>query len=65
MKTLSCKDAGMDCDFVARGATEDEVISNAMAHGKMAHNLQESDFTPQMRGKMKSLIKEEGIRKVS
>ena len=31
MKTLSCRDAGCDCDYVAKGETEEEVIRDAPA----------------------------------
>ena len=33
MKTLSCRDAGCDCDYVAKGETEEEVIRDAAQHG--------------------------------
>lgn len=34
MKTISCRDAGVDCDFVARGNTADEVMKTASEHGR-------------------------------
>ena len=37
MMKFACKDLGMDCDFVATGATKEEVMQKAMAHGGVAH----------------------------
>jgi predicted small metal-binding protein len=38
-KMLSCREAGMDCDFVARGETDDEVMRNGFEHGKRDHGM--------------------------
>jgi predicted small metal-binding protein len=40
-KVLKCKDVGMDCDFVARGETEDEVLKQAAEHAGTTHNMTE------------------------
>ena len=37
MMKFACKDLGMDCNFVATGATKEEVMQKAMAHGGVAH----------------------------
>lgn len=37
MKTLSCKDMGMDDGFVAKGETEDEVMMKMDEHAKEMH----------------------------
>jgi predicted small metal-binding protein len=37
MKTLACRDMGMDCDFVAKGMTEEEVLEKTMKHGMEVH----------------------------
>ncbi len=39
MKTLSCKDVGVDCDYQARGRTVNEVLKKATAHAKKDHNI--------------------------
>ncbi len=39
MKTLSCKDVGVDCDYQARGRTVNEVLKKAAAHAKKDHNI--------------------------
>jgi predicted small metal-binding protein len=53
-KELRCKDAGMDCDFVARGQTEEEVMKAAAEHGKQKHGM--TQITPDLQKKMKSII---------
>ena len=37
MLKFSCKDLGMDCDFVATGATVEEVKQKAFAHAGVVH----------------------------
>jgi predicted small metal-binding protein len=40
MKTLSCRDAGSDCDYVAKGETEEDVPRDAAQHGMKEHGKQ-------------------------
>lgn len=54
-KQLSCRDAGADCDFLVRAETEDEVMTVAAGHGARVHGMKE--VTPELKNKMKSLIK--------
>jgi len=37
MKTLSCKDLGAECAFVASGETNEEAMKKMMDHAKEAH----------------------------
>jgi predicted small metal-binding protein len=37
MEKFACKNLGMDCDFVATGATKEEVMKKAMEHGGVVH----------------------------
>jgi len=37
MLTFACKDAGVDCTFVATGATVDDVKKNAFEHAGVVH----------------------------
>ena len=38
-KLLKCKDVGIDCDFVTRGKTEDEVLKKAAEHARKDHGV--------------------------
>jgi len=37
MKTLACRDFGLECDFVGKGATDDEVMRLTSEHVKKQH----------------------------
>lgn len=39
-KVLYCRDVGMDCDFVARADTEDELLQQAAVHAQAVHSVQ-------------------------
>lgn len=40
-KVLRCREVGMDCDFVARGQTEQEVMAKAAEHAQKDHGMKE------------------------
>ena len=54
-KQLSCREAGADCDFLVRAETEEEVMAVAASHGARVHGMKE--ITPELKNKMKSLVK--------
>ncbi len=39
MKSLKCRDVGVDCDYEARGKTADEVLKKAAGHARKDHNI--------------------------
>ena len=53
-KQLSCREAGADCDFLVRAETEEEILKVASEHATR-HGIKE--MTPELKNKMKSLIK--------
>ena len=55
MKTLSCRDAGCNCDYVAEGETEEEVIRDAAQHGMKEHGKTQ-DMT-QMQANLRAAIR--------
>jgi predicted small metal-binding protein len=58
--TLVCRDTGVDCDFVAKGDTKEELMQIAGKHGKEVHAYTDAQLQdPQMMEKMNSLVKEE------
>ena len=38
-KTARCKDTGLNCDFIIRGDTEEELLANAVQHGTDDHRI--------------------------
>jgi len=56
-KVLSCRDAGVDCDFVARGETEEDILSQTVEHAREAHGM--SEIPPDLLAKVRSLIRDE------
>ncbi len=39
MKELTCRDVGFDCDGVVTGETDDDVLTQAVAHVKEVHGF--------------------------
>jgi predicted small metal-binding protein len=46
MEKFACKNLGLDCDFIAEGATKEEVMKMAMEHGNVVHADMMKDMTP-------------------
>lgn len=40
-KILRCNDVGLDCDFVAKADTEEEILQQAAEHAAAAHDMKE------------------------
>ena len=40
-KVLRCRDVGMDCDFVARADSEEELLIKAAEHAAETHSMKE------------------------
>ncbi len=40
-KEIRCRDVGVDCDWVASGETEEEIMKKVAEHAKKAHGLDE------------------------
>lgn len=57
MKTLSCREAGFDCDYVVEGETEEEIFRNGGQHAMKDHGMKEEDLTPEIKEKLRGLIK--------
>ncbi len=56
-KILSCREMGVECDFIARGKTVEEVLRKAVEHGKKVHGM--TEIPPDKMEKARSLIREE------
>jgi predicted small metal-binding protein len=40
-KILRCNDIGLDCDFVAKADTEEEILRQAAEHAAATHDMEE------------------------
>lgn len=54
MREIKCRDIGVDCDFTARGNSDEEVLANCRAHGKQAHGMDKLD--PDLEAKVRRSI---------
>ena len=56
--TLACRDAGVDCPYVAQGATEEEVLAEGVKHVKEVHGYTDEQLKdPKFLEESKKLIK--------
>jgi predicted small metal-binding protein len=44
MIKLSCKESGLECDFIAEGKTEDEALKHISEHAVDVHNMKAEDI---------------------
>ena len=56
-KVITCRDVGVDCDFVARGQTEEEILAQCAEHARSAHGMNE--LPPDLAEKVRSSIRDE------
>lgn len=56
-KVLTCREVGMDCDFVARGNSEEEILARAAAHAQKDHGF--ASIPPEVIEKVKAAIHDE------
>ena len=56
-KVLKCRDVGMDCDFVARGKTEEDVLKQAVKHAGTTHGM--TKMSDEIIAKVRSAIHDE------
>ena len=59
-KIVSCREVGVDCDFEARGETEQEILQKCADHARSAHGMQE--LPPELTEKVRSAIRDEQPR---
>jgi predicted small metal-binding protein len=56
-KVLRCREVGVDCDFEARGESEEEILQKCAEHAKSAHGTDE--IPPELAAKVSGAIREE------
>jgi predicted small metal-binding protein len=56
MKSLSCRESGCDCDYIATGQTEEELMGKLRERGMKEHGKTEEDMI-QMKDKLKGFMR--------
>ncbi len=57
---LACRDAGVDCSFIARGQTMEQLMAAGAKHAKEAHGFTDQQLNnPEMLAKIKAAVKQE------
>jgi len=54
-KHVRCRDVDLNCDFEARGTTEEEVLQKAVVHARNVHEL--TDVSPELATKVRAAIR--------
>lgn len=55
-KELRCADVGMDCDFVAKADTQEELMQKVAKHANEVHGIKE--ITPELKQKVVRVVRE-------
>ena len=56
-KVMHCADVVGNCDFVAKGDSEQEILQQAAEHARSAHNMNE--ITPEVAERVTAAIRDE------
>jgi predicted small metal-binding protein len=56
MKRLGCRDIGLDCDYIIKGETEEDIIKNAVQHAWEIHAIKPEEMTSEMKVRIKDNI---------
>jgi len=56
-KIVNCRDVGVDCDFVALGETEEEVLQQCAEPARTAHGMNE--ISPELAAKVRAAIRDQ------
>ena len=59
-KVLHCRDVGPDCNYVARGQSEDEIMRQVVDHARTVHGI--DPVPPDLARKAQASIREEPTR---
>ena len=55
-KIVSCRDVGVDCDFGARGETEQDILQQCIEHTRKDHDMTEipAELADKVRGAIRA-----------
>lgn len=57
MYSVSCREVGLDCDYISKGESEEETMKNALQHFWEIHAIKPEEMTSEMRIKIKNNIR--------
>ena len=57
MYSVSCREVGLDCDYISKGESADETMKNALQHFWEIHAIKPEEMTSEMRIKIKDNIR--------
>ena len=57
VKTYTCRDVGVDCDWAASSETEEGLLEIIAEHAKNVHGM--TEIPPELAAKVKAAIKDE------
>lgn len=55
-KQIRCADIGMDCDFVTRAESQEELMREVVRHARNVHGV--TEITPELREKVAEVIED-------
>jgi predicted small metal-binding protein len=56
-KAVSCRDVGVDCDFVAKGETEQDILQQCAEHARKEHDM--TELAADLAVKIRAAIRDE------
>ena len=60
VQKFACRDVGINCDYIASGETEEELMANIGKHAKEVHSYTDEQLKdPELMKKVKAAIKNE------
>jgi predicted small metal-binding protein len=55
-KEIRCADVGMDCDFVTKAETQEELMQKVVQHAQEVHGI--TEITPELQQKVVEVIRD-------
>ena len=57
--TVSCREVGMDCDYICKGETEEEIMKDAEEHAIKDHGYKTEDLmTLELRENIRPILRD-------
>ena len=54
---VSCRDVGVDCDFVAKGETGQDILQQSAEHARTAHDM--TEISAELADRVRGAIRDE------